>query len=101
MREANNDAELDARIYRMGDFGKIMNAAKRKYITEYRVTLDLLMIKGAKRIGLLFSAAEIDVQLVADIDDIENSTTMFSDGCGLIAKRFAIQVSKAKRIIFC
>lgn len=104
MREANNDAELDARIYQMGDFGRIMNGAKRKYITEYRVTLDLLIIKGAKRIGLLFSAAEIDVQLdpkwVADIDDIENSTTVFSDGCGLMAKRFAIQVSKAKRIIF-
>ncbi|KAG6331888.1 hypothetical protein ID866_7202 [Astraeus odoratus] len=87
MREANNDAELDERIYQMGDFGRIMNAAKR-----------------AKRIGLLFSAAEIDVQLdpkwVTDIDDIENSSTIFSDGCGLMAKRFAIQVSKAKRIIF-
>ncbi|KAF9226166.1 RNA-directed RNA polymerase [Gyrodon lividus] len=87
MREANNDVELDNRIYEMGDFGKIMNAAKR-----------------AKRIGLLFSAAELDIQLdpkwVTDIDDIENSDTMFSDGCGLMAKHWAIQVSKAKRIIF-
>ncbi|KAI6021731.1 hypothetical protein PISMIDRAFT_613287 [Pisolithus microcarpus 441] len=87
MREANNDAELDDRIYQMGDFGKIMSAAKR-----------------AKRIGLLFSAAEIDVQLdpkwVTDIPDIENSSTVFSDGCGLMAKRFAIQVSKAKKIVF-
>ncbi|KAI6025546.1 RNA dependent RNA polymerase-domain-containing protein [Pisolithus marmoratus] len=74
-------------IYQMGDFGKIMSAAKR-----------------AKRIGLLFSAAEIDVQLdpqwVTDIPDIENSSTVFSDGCGLMAKRFAIQVSKAKKIVF-
>ena len=29
MREARSDAELDERIYSMGDFGKIMNAAKR------------------------------------------------------------------------
>lgn len=29
MREANNDAELDNRIYVLGDFGRIMNAAKR------------------------------------------------------------------------
>ena len=28
MREANNDAELDAIIYQLGDYGKIMNAAK-------------------------------------------------------------------------
>ncbi|KAF9237759.1 RNA dependent RNA polymerase-domain-containing protein [Melanogaster broomeanus] len=87
MREANDDAELDARIYAMGDFGKIMNAAKR-----------------AKRIGLLFSAAELDIQLdpkwIADIEDIENDDTVFSDGCGLMAKHWALQVSKAKRIVF-
>lgn len=46
MREANDDAELDDRIYHMGDIGKIMGTANR-----------------AKRIGLLFSAAEIDIQL--------------------------------------
>ena len=28
MREANNDAELDERIYKLGDYGRIMNAAK-------------------------------------------------------------------------
>ncbi|KAF8555926.1 RdRP-domain-containing protein [Imleria badia] len=87
MREANSDPELDERIYVLGDFGRIMNAAKR-----------------AKRIGLLFSAAELDVQLdpkwITDIDDIENADTIFSDGCGLMAKHWAIQVSKAKRIIF-
>ncbi|KAI6095198.1 RNA dependent RNA polymerase-domain-containing protein [Pisolithus croceorrhizus] len=87
MREASNDAEPDDRIYHMGDIGKIMGTANR-----------------AKRIGLLFSAAEIDIQLdpkwVADIPDIENSSTVFSDGCGLMTKRFAIQVSKAKKIVF-
>jgi len=29
MREANTDAELDDRIYKLGDFGRIMNIAKR------------------------------------------------------------------------
>lgn len=29
LREANSDAELDDRIYAMGDFKKIMNVAKR------------------------------------------------------------------------
>lgn len=29
MREANSDTELDNRVYVLGDFGKIMNAAKR------------------------------------------------------------------------
>jgi hypothetical protein len=29
MREANSDAELDARIYELGDFQEIMNVAKR------------------------------------------------------------------------
>ncbi|KAI9462701.1 hypothetical protein HD554DRAFT_1441169 [Boletus coccyginus] len=28
-REANSDVELDNRIYVLGDFGKIMNVAKR------------------------------------------------------------------------
>lgn len=59
---------------------------------------------GAKRIGLLFSAAELDVKLdprcTEDIEDIENADTLFSDGCGLMSKRWALQVSKAKRIIF-
>lgn len=62
------------------------------------------ILEGAKRIGLLFSAAEIDIQLdpnrIADIEDIENASTVFSDGCGLMAKHFAMQVSKAKRIVF-
>lgn len=60
--------------------------------------------KGAKRIGLLLSASEIDLQLdpnrTLDIGDIENASTVFSDGCGLMSKRFAMQVSKAKQIVF-
>ncbi|KDR76562.1 hypothetical protein GALMADRAFT_450547 [Galerina marginata CBS 339.88] len=87
LREANTDKELDDRIYKMGDFSRIMNVAKR-----------------AKRIGLLFSSAEVDFNLdpkyIGDIPDITMGDEVFSDGCGLISKRLAIQLSKAKRIVF-
>jgi len=87
MRQANTDAELDDRIYQLGDFGRITNIAKR-----------------AKRIGLLFSEAQLDWQLdprlVADIPDIKSGDEVFSDGCGLISRRLAVQLSKARRIIF-
>ena len=104
MREAINDAELDNRIYVLGDFGRIMNAAKRNFhCLSLCYTFDHLRL-GAKRIGLLFSAAELDIQLdpkwITDIDDIENTDTNFSDGCGLMTKHWALQVSKTKRIIF-
>jgi regulator of nonsense transcripts 1 len=32
MRQANTDAELDDRIYQLGDFGRIMNVAKRMFL---------------------------------------------------------------------
>ncbi|KAF9556779.1 RNA-directed RNA polymerase [Agrocybe pediades] len=87
LREANSDADLDDRLYQMGDFRRIMNVAKR-----------------AKRIGLLFSSAQIDYVLdprwVADIPDITVGDEVFSDGCGLISKRLAVGLSKAKKIIF-
>ncbi|KAG6895231.1 hypothetical protein C0992_002473 [Termitomyces sp. T32_za158] len=84
---ASTDKELDDRIYSLGDYGKIMNIAKR-----------------AKRIGLLFSEAQLDWQLdpqhIGDIPDIKSGDEVFSDGCGLMSKRFATQVSSKKRIIF-
>lgn len=105
MREANTDAELDDRIYKLGDFGRIMNVAKRMFPCYRYRTDDLLSVyAGAKRIGLLFSEAQLDWQLdpryVADIADIKSGDEIFSDGCGLISRRFAVQLSKARRIIF-
>ncbi|KAF8067485.1 RNA-directed RNA polymerase [Lyophyllum atratum] len=86
VREANSDAELDARIYALGDYGKIMNIAKR-----------------AKRIGLLFSEAQLDWQLdpgfTTDIPDIKSGDEIFSDGCGLMSRHFAVQLSRARKII--
>lgn len=61
-------------------------------------------VSGAKRIGLLFSEAQVDLDLdprwVQDIPDIKAGDELFSDGCGLISKRLAIQLSKKKRVIF-
>lgn len=59
---------------------------------------------GAKRIGLLFSEAQVDYQLdpkyTADISDIKSGDEIFSDGCGLISQRLSIQLSRAKKIVF-
>jgi regulator of nonsense transcripts 1 len=59
---------------------------------------------GAKRIGLLFSSAELDFTLdpclTADIEDIVSGDENFSDGCGLMSRALAVDVSKSKKIIF-
>ncbi|KIK70231.1 hypothetical protein GYMLUDRAFT_150630 [Collybiopsis luxurians FD-317 M1] len=87
LREADTDEELDDIIYSMGDLKGIMNVAKR-----------------AKRIGLLFSGAEVDFILdpkyVGDIEDLMSGDENFSDGCGLISKRLCVQIAKSKRIVF-
>ncbi|KAI0318242.1 RNA dependent RNA polymerase-domain-containing protein [Amylostereum chailletii] len=87
LREASTDEELDRIIYGMGDLTGIMNVAKR-----------------AKRIGLLFSGAEVDYNLdpqyVGDIDDLMTGDENFSDGCGLISKRLSMQIARSKRIVF-
>ncbi|KAF7292109.1 hypothetical protein MIND_01237600 [Mycena indigotica] len=87
LREATSDSVLDERINAWGDFSKIKSAAKR-----------------AKRIGLLFSEAQLDFDLdpkyVKDIEDIKLGDELFSDGCGLISRRLAVQLAKEKKIIF-
>ena len=61
-------------------------------------------VLGAKRIGLLFSSAQIDYNLdprwIEDIPDIKLGDEVFSDGCGLISKRLSILLSRAKSIVF-
>ncbi|KAJ3981779.1 RdRP-domain-containing protein [Lentinula detonsa] len=87
LREALDDEELDNIIYSLGELNGIMNVAKR-----------------AKRIGLLFSGAEVDFILdpkyVGDIDDLTTGDENFSDGCGLISKRLCVQIARMKRILF-
>jgi len=89
----------------MGDYGKIMNIAKRALCFRFASDEELSILPlGAKRIGLLFSEAQIDWKLdpkyITDIPDIRAGDELFSDGCGLISRRLAMQLSKSKRIIF-
>lgn len=59
---------------------------------------------GAKRIGLLFSSAEIDYQLdparTEDIHDMKIGDEVFSDGCGLMSRRLAVNLAKRKHMVF-
>ena len=52
---------------------------------------------------MLFSKAELDWILdpvwTKDIDDIIHNGETFSDGCGLMSKRFAVQLSRRKRFV--
>jgi RNA dependent RNA polymerase len=100
LRQVNSDADLDERIYKLGEF--LQNVIS---VLLYISVLILVVFElGAKRIGLLFSGAELDFRLdptkVADIPDMISGDEVFSDGCGLMSKKLAIYVSKAKRIIF-
>lgn len=82
-----------------------MNVAKREnFIFDSIFQILFKFYLGAKRIGLLFSSSQIDYQLdpalIDDIPDIKLGDEVFSDGCGLISKKMAIQLSRAKKIVF-
>ncbi|KAF8597550.1 RNA-directed RNA polymerase [Ceratobasidium sp. AG-I] len=86
LRAADTDKELDDRIQGLCDVSKINNIAKR-----------------AKRIGLLFSGADIDWDLnpalTKDIPDITIGEELFSDGCGLMSRKFMGMLAKKKKIV--
>jgi len=79
--------EIKAKVDGFGDFSKIKSVAKK-----------------AKRIGLLFSAAELGVTLhpdrCEDIADIQSKEYCFTDGCGLISTILAKQLVKKTQITF-
>ena len=79
--------EIARRVEGFGDFSKMKSVAKK-----------------AKRIGLLFSAAEIacDVQPdhCEDIADIAKDDYIFTDGCGLISQHFAKTLARRRNILF-
>ncbi|EXJ72719.1 uncharacterized protein A1O5_03866 [Cladophialophora psammophila CBS 110553] len=84
---AGSKQEVAKKVEAMGDFSKIKTVAKK-----------------AKRIGLLFSTADI-VQDVPntrcrDIEDIERNGFIFTDGCGLISEDFVCLLATKKPIIF-
>ena len=68
--------EISRKLDALGDFSKIKTVAKL-----------------AKRIGLLFSAAEVATQLhpdrCQDIPDVTQGNYLFTDGCGLISAHLA------------
>lgn len=86
MYAASKD-EIAAKIEAMGDFSKMVTVAK-----------------NAKRIGLLFSSAEmattLDPERCEDIDDITAGDYCFTDGCGTISKQLARLIVQRKKIVF-
>jgi len=84
---AASKAEIEQKIEALGDFRKIKTVAKK-----------------AKRIGLLFSTAQIAMILepnrCEDIEDVEFKDYIFTDGCGLISPRFAHQLVQRRKIAF-
>ena len=60
--------------------------------------------KKSKRIGLLFSEAELGLRLrqdqFKDIPDVELNGHIFTDGCGLMSLDFARCIARLKKIVF-
>ena len=79
--------EVAHRVEGLGDFSKMKSVAKK-----------------AKRIGLLFSAAEIACDVppdhCEDIADIVKDDYIFTDGCGLISQRFVKTLVQRRNILF-
>ncbi|KAF4628609.1 hypothetical protein G7Y89_g9545 [Cudoniella acicularis] len=79
--------DISQKVESLGDFKKIKTVPKK-----------------AKRIGLLFSVAQIATVLeprrCEDIQDVETSDYIFTDGCGLICPRFAQELARRVGITF-
>ncbi|KAK7965764.1 uncharacterized protein PG986_000041 [Apiospora aurea] len=79
--------EIGRLVDSLGDFGKMKTVAKK-----------------AKRIGLLFSTAHaalrVEERRCEDIPDTELNDYTFTDGCGLMAPRFAQDVARRLRLTF-
>ncbi|KAH6711886.1 RNA dependent RNA polymerase-domain-containing protein, partial [Leptodontidium sp. MPI-SDFR-AT-0119] len=84
---AGTKSQISRKIEALGDFSKMKTVAKK-----------------AKRIGLLFSVAQIatsvDPARCEDIPDIETNDYVFTDGCGLISPRFARELARRVKIGF-
>jgi hypothetical protein len=82
---AGTKDEIFAKVEAMGDFSKLKSVAKK-----------------VKRIGLLFSSAEMALTLspdrYEDIPDVINNDYIFTDGCGLISTHFARQLVQQRDI---
>ena len=79
--------EITTKIDNLGDLSKIKSVGKK-----------------AKRIGLLFSSAEMALELpperTEDIDDVTRGDYIFTDGCGLISVHLAKQLATKRDIVY-
>jgi regulator of nonsense transcripts 1 len=79
--------EISRKVESLGDFAKMKTVAKK-----------------AKRIGLLFSVAQmaavVDPNRCQDIPDIETNDYIFTDGCGLISPHLAHELARKVKIAF-
>jgi hypothetical protein len=84
---AGSKEEISTKIEAMGDLSKLKSVGKK-----------------AKRIGLLFSSAEMALRLpperCEDIEDVKRDDYIFTDGCGLISPQLARQLAQRRKIIF-
>lgn len=84
---AASKEQISAKIEAMGDLSKLKSVGKK-----------------AKRIGLLFSSAEVSLTLpperCQDIDDVSTKDYVFTDGCGLISSQMAAQLAQRRHITF-
>jgi hypothetical protein len=79
--------DISQKIERLGDFTKMKTVAKK-----------------SKRIGLLFSVAQmatlVEPGRCQDIQDIQTNDYIFTDGCGLISARLAHELVRKVGIAF-
>jgi hypothetical protein len=84
---AASKEEISANIEAMGDLSKLKSVGKK-----------------AKRIGLLFSSAEMALALpperCEDIEDAKRDDYIFTDGCGLISLQLARQLAQRRNILY-
>jgi hypothetical protein len=84
---AASKEDISAKIEDMGDLSKLKSVGKK-----------------AKRIGLLFSSAEMALALppdrCEDIEDVKRDDYIFTDGCGLISSHLARNLVQRRNIIF-
>jgi hypothetical protein len=84
---AASKEEISAKVEAMGDFSKLKSVGKK-----------------AKRIGLLFSSAEMAVTLqpdrCEDIEDVNGNDYIFTDGCGLVSIHLAREIVQRRKIAY-
>lgn len=83
---AASKAEISTKIEGLGDFSKMKSVGKK-----------------VKRIGLLFSSAEMATTLAPDrcedIDDITKDGFVYTDGCGLISDQLVKRIVQQRSIV--